>query len=178
MNHVNPSSDLADPVVDRGYWYVVQTLTAQECVAITNLNRQKYRTYCPMISRTVRHARKTSIRQKPLFPGYVFVNLDPSKDNWHSVNGTYGVSRLIAFDGRPSPVPPAVMNALLAFSDASLPADEIPCGARVRIDSGAFDTWVGEICQLPDRDRAVVLLELLSRKVPVTVLRHQISRVA
>ncbi|MGE6699428.1 transcription termination/antitermination protein NusG [Hyphomonas sp. NPDC076900] len=178
MSQINPPSDHTDSVAERGYWYAVQTLSAQESVAITHLNRQKYRTFCPMISRKVRHARKTSIRHKPLFPGYVFVQLDPSRDNWHSVNGTYGVSRLIAFDGRPSPVPAAVMNALLAFSDAPLPPDDIPCGARVRIDSGAFDTWVGEICQLPDRDRAVILLDLLSRKVPVTVFRHQISRVA
>lgn len=178
MNRTNPASDSANSSGGDGLWYAVQTLAAQESVAIINLNRQKFRTYSPMLSRKVRHARKTSIRQKPLFPGYIFVQLNLLRDNWPSVNGTYGVSRLISFDGRPSPVPISVMNALLAFSDTPLSADDIPCGTKVRIDSGAFDTWVGEVCQLPDRDRAVVLLDLLSRKVPVTVFRHQISRVA
>ena len=38
-----------------------------------------------------RHARKIDVVLAPFFPGYLFVQLDLQRDQWRSVNGTYGL---------------------------------------------------------------------------------------
>ena len=70
------------------------------------------------------HAHRAPARQlrtvrMPLFPSYVFVRLDLERDRWRSVNGTYGVARLVMADGRPVPVPKGVVKSLLDLRDAN-----------------------------------------------------------
>ena len=43
----------------------------------------------------MRHARKILNVRAPLFPGYLFVSLDLTRDRWRSINSTYGVLGLI-----------------------------------------------------------------------------------
>ena len=51
------------------------------------------------------------------FSGYIFVALDPDRDRWRSINGTFSVARLVCAHGRPTPVPTGVVEALLATVD-------------------------------------------------------------
>src|SRR5665213_3569762 len=71
-------SSAADPSGTR--WYVVQTQPRREARAIANLQRQNYRVFCPCIRKTVRHARKMSGVLAALFPKYLFVRLDVSRE--------------------------------------------------------------------------------------------------
>ena len=57
-------------------WYVVHTHPNGEARAEHNLRRQGFHTYLPRYLRRTRHARKTQLVPRPLFPRYVFVALD------------------------------------------------------------------------------------------------------
>jgi transcription antitermination factor NusG len=46
--------------------------------------------------KTVRHARRLSTVEAPFFPRYLFTVLDLTRHLWRSVNGTFGVSRLVS----------------------------------------------------------------------------------
>ena len=55
----------------------------------------------------------------PLFPSYIFVALNLDVDPWRSVNGTFGVTRLIMAQDRPLPVPVGIVETLILSTDAA-----------------------------------------------------------
>ncbi len=80
-------------------WFVVRTQPHREAQAERQLANQDYRIFLPRFRKSRRHARKFEIVSAPLFPGYLFVILDLTRDRWRSVNGTHGVDRLLTRAG-------------------------------------------------------------------------------
>ena len=106
----------------------------------------------------------------PLFPGYLFVILDLTRDRWRSVNGTYGVDRLLSHAGAPEPVPHGLVEQLLSATDAEGIVrlhPNLQNGQMVRVSSGPFANFVGRLQHLDDSGRVRILLEVLGGKVPV-----------
>jgi transcriptional antiterminator RfaH len=91
-------------------WCVVNSLPHQEARAKANLVRQGYRAWLPTIRRSRRHARRIETVLAPLFPGYLFVDLDPTQQIWSPINGTGGVRRLLCDNMRPASVPDSFME--------------------------------------------------------------------
>ena len=87
-------------------WYVAHTKPGQERMAEGHLERQGFHVYLPLREKKRRIGRRTDIIKAPLFPRYLFVELDLSVDRWRSVNGTFGVAYLVGGPnwrgGRPS----------------------------------------------------------------------------
>ena len=79
----------------RASWFVVQTQPRAEAKAKRHLINQGFTTYLPVYRRRVRHARRSEIALRPLFPGYLFVRLDPEQQRWRSINGTVGVRQIL-----------------------------------------------------------------------------------
>jgi transcriptional antiterminator RfaH len=149
-------------------WFVARVLPHQESRAQFNLHRLSFRTFLPGLRRTVRHARRSRDTLQPLFPGYIFVIIDLSKHPWRSVNGTFGVASLIMGAERPRPVPPGVIEALVASSE-SCGAVRLDCrleiGQKVRVLSGPFAETLGRLAHLDNRGRVRVLLEIMGMEV-------------
>ena len=93
-------------------WYVVATKPNCEYKALTNLQRQDFESYLPCILVRRSHARRLNIVQRPLFSGYVFVQLDPEVARWRSINGTIGVTHILTSNGRPQPLRNGFIDAL------------------------------------------------------------------
>lgn len=153
-------------------WYVVHTQPASEERAAMHLGTQGYTVFCPRFRKTVRHARKSMSKLSALFPGYLFVKLDPSRDRWRSINGTRGVIRLLTLGDRLQPAPAGIVENLQAQADshgvfAPLPA--LSVGQRVRIADGPLTNLVGTLQRMDGADRVQVLLDLLGRSVPATL---------
>lgn len=129
--------------------------------------------FLPRRQKTRRHARKIDVVLAPLFPGYLFVRLDLTRDQWRCVNGTYGVGRLVMQGDAPAPASRGVVEALRDACDKSgvlrLPRDELKLGQSVRILTGAFADFIGEIDRLDDVGRIRVLLEIMGGRVPIVL---------
>lgn len=151
-------------------WYVIHTQPSGEARAVAHLGRQDYSIFFPRRRAVVRHARKRRQILAPLFPGYLFVKLDLSRDFWRSINGTRGVVRLLTQGDTPLPVPAGIVETLLARIDADGAIDWAPLlsvGQPVRVAEGAFTDCVGTLARLDTAGRVCMLLELLGRSVPV-----------
>lgn len=149
-------------------WYVAQTQPRAESRAIAHLKRQGYQVFCPCYCKTVRHARKAKSVLAPLFPNYLFLRLDASRDLWRAVNGTRGVVRLISQGETPQLLPQGIVEGLLAQTHAGGVMDWTPTikiGQAVRIADGPFTNLVGNLEYLDAAGRVRVLLDLLGRKV-------------
>src|SRR5262245_32931993 len=68
--------------------FLVRTHAKCEKKAQGHLVAQSFRIFLPQIQKTIRHARKLTTVQAPLFPGYLFIALDLDRDRWLSVRST------------------------------------------------------------------------------------------
>src|SRR6185437_17046763 len=78
-------------------WYVARTLPQRELRAAQQLANQGFRSFLPRYWKNRRHARKMETISVPLFPRYIFTILDQGRDRWRSINGTFGVDRLLLY---------------------------------------------------------------------------------
>jgi transcriptional antiterminator RfaH len=153
-------------------WYVVQTQANAENKAVTHLGRQGFITYLPRYLKRKRHARRIDIVAAPLFPRYLFVEIDMTVQRWRSIYSTVGVSRLVSNGDCPAPVPEQVVSVLKSRENTLgfVQLDDRPkfrVGDKVRILEGAFYDCLGIYDGMPDRERVGILLDLLGRKVRV-----------
>ena len=159
-------------------WFAARTLPHRENSAHFNLHCLGFRSFVPRFRRTIRHANKLRNVLAPLFPGYIFVILDLSRDRWRSVNSTTGVASLIMGVEQPLSVPLGVVEALIVRSENSgtIRLDrDLEVGERVRILSGPFAETLCRIEHLDDRGRVQVLLEIMGGQVLAQVDRSALS---
>ncbi len=156
-------------------WFAVHSLPRREAGAQQQLENQGFHTFLPRCLKARRHARKLENILAPIFPRYLFVVLDLDRDRWRSVNGTFGVARLVMMDGkRPQPVPRGVVEALIALTDDRdvLRFDgggRLAVGQKVRILAGAFAEKIGLLQRLDDNGRVRLLLDLMGGPIGVTL---------
>ena len=146
-----------------------------------HLGRQKFHAYCPMIAKRVKLVNRYVEVPRPLFPGYVFVRLSPGRDQWRPVLSTIGVRQLIRFGDRLGLLDDGFVNGLREREKAGViarPANPFEVGQQVRVSNGPFDGVIATIVAISERDRLIVLMDLLHRKVQVHVTTEQLSAVS
>ena len=153
-------------------WYVVYTRTGMERMALGHLENQGYTVYLPQRLKERRHARRIDKIKTPLFPRYLFVQLDLEIDRWHAINGTYGVGYLVTMGDRPSAVPAGIVEMIGANENEEGLVEIVdPCpyetGDVVEITQGALADQTGIFKCDDDKQRVTLLLSLLGREMEV-----------
>lgn len=157
-------------------WLALVTHPHKEQQALENLQRQGFDAYCPMLLRTVRHARRTQLSHRPLFPGYVFARAAAGK-SWKSMNSTTGVRRIVSFGEQPCLLCNDFIVALRAREmDGAIvrPAQPYAVGQKVRLVEGAFDGFVATVVAVDEKLRLILLLDLLNQSVRVRASVHAV----
>ncbi|MCC6007575.1 MAG: transcriptional activator RfaH [Rhodobacteraceae bacterium] len=153
-------------------WYLAQFKPNAHRIALRNLSRQGFGAFLPLTETTGRSGARFAQRQRPLFPGYLFVSFAPEGGNWRAINSTQGIVRLVAFGGAPAPVPTALVEGLRARCDANgLVRSETmpPPGSMVRLRTGPLADFVARVEGMAPERRVWVLLELMGQPVRVAV---------
>ena len=100
-------------------WFVLQFKSNSHRIAEKNLNRQGFETFLPLHETTSRRTSRFINTSKPLFPGYMFIRFDKAESEWHKINSTYGVSRLITFNSIIKSIPTIFVDHLMKRYDLS-----------------------------------------------------------
>jgi transcriptional antiterminator RfaH len=159
-------------------WYVAQTLHHREKLAQLHLRAQGFKSFFPRFRKTVRHARQLREVAAPLFPGYVFVILDTERDRWRSINGTFGVARLLTALKQPVPAPHGTVEALIsALDDAGLVllGGRLEPGQNVKVVAGPFAGGLGVLERLDAKGRVRVLLNIMGGQTPLVIDRAKLA---
>ncbi len=164
-------------------WYVVYTHARSEKTALHNLRRQGFDAYLPQRLKQRRHARRMDWTPSPLFPRYLFVEMDIQRTRWRAINSTIGVIHLFTQGLLPTPVPFGVVEDIQAHEDeggmvALNTSDSFKKGDLVRITAGAMYDYEGLFDCVDDNERVVVLLNLLGREVKVHLSATTVSACA
>ncbi|MBS0530540.1 MAG: transcriptional activator RfaH [Proteobacteria bacterium] len=155
-------------------WYVVQTHPHAENKAAAHLQRQGFEVYLPRYARRRRHARRTDVTASPLFPRYLFVAVDLVHQRWRVIRSTVGVTNLVCSGDEPTPVARSILSRLKQREDTAgfVQLNVTPhfsTGDGIRVVGGAFSDCLGLFESMTDSERVLVLLDLLGRKVRVTM---------
>jgi transcriptional antiterminator RfaH len=154
-------------------WFAVRSQAHAEEKAARHLGNQGFKAYLPRYRRRIRHARRNVMALRPLFPGYLFVNLDPDVCRWRAVNGTIGVREILTNGDMPLMVPDAIINEIMAREDETgavkLAPPSFVRGQIVRLMEGPLADMNGLFEEMRDENRVVLLVSLLGRQVRMQV---------
>ena len=155
-------------------WYVIQTHAMAEEKAAFNLKRQGFGPYLPRYLKKRSHARRVDCVARPLFPCYLFVEMDVEATQWQAIRSTIGVSHFICLGDLPAPVPEGIVEAIIAREDeeghVGLSSGNLfNKGQEVEIMNGPMAEISAIFDCIDDKDRVFVLMDLLGRQVRVRV---------
>ncbi len=165
----SPVSSSASPATLS--WYVVHTKIRQEALAMTNLNRQGFECYMPMLKMEKMRRHKATLVEDPMFPRYLFIRLDTSGSgpSWSPIRSTLGVSQLVRFGGQPAVVDSKLIELLRTREQGGQPERLFKAGEKVVVADGPF-AGIEAIFKTADAEsRAMILLEMLSKPVAMRI---------
>ena len=148
-------------------WFILQFKSNSHHIAAKNLNRQGFETFLPLHDTTSRKLSRFINTSKPLFPGYMFIRFDKAESEWHKVNNTYGVSRLITFNSVLKSIPTNFVDSLMKrydLSDKLLPVQKLKKGDQVELLTGPFANFIATVETYESDQRIWILMDLMGRK--------------
>ncbi len=154
-------------------WLCINTESQSESQVLRELQSLELVAWLPQYK-----AYKPASRIKPLFPSYLFCQVNLAEDAWRRIYRTRGVVTILGTRyERPRAVPNAAMLELWArvdtdglISERTSPTDFLP-GAGVAFGPGSVLTG---ICEKSSAERVTILFQLLGREVRTTVPRAKV----
>ena len=148
-------------------WYALRTKPHKERAVYQRLQDWDIQTYLPLVRVNPKNPR--AAKQKPYFPGYLFIYTDLENVGTNTINWLPGSIGLVSFGGVPATVPENLIHELqqrLAQIEAEggLVFSELEPGDKVRIVEGPFAGYEAIFdMRLPGKDRIQILLSFLSQ---------------
>jgi transcriptional antiterminator RfaH len=152
-------------------WYLIHTKPRQEALALTNLSRQGFECYMPMLRLQKIRQRKTALVAEPMFPRYLFIRLDTSGSgqSWSPIRSTLGVNQLVRFGGQPAKVDGLLIDLIRSREQGSHTQPIFSAGDNVTVADGPF-AGLEAIYQNTDAEsRSMILLNILSKPVSMRI---------
>jgi transcriptional antiterminator RfaH len=151
-------------------WFTLQFKLNAHNQAVKNLNRQGFETFLPFQDTTSRKLSRFVNTSKPLFPGYMFIRFDRTESEWHKINNTYGVSRLITFNSMLKSIPTSFVDNLMKRYDLSgklLPIQKLKTGDQVTVLKGPFANFIATVEKYEADQRIWILMDLMGRETKI-----------
>lgn len=150
-------------------WYLAYCRPREEGRAYQHLKNQGVESYYPMVEVTRLVKGKRTARMEPMFPSYLFVNVDLETFPATRLNSTRGLRHIIRFGGQWTTIPKELVFNLMCHEDSDELRSKLSkmpnCGDKVLIHDGPFQ-GLEAIYQEPDGDkRSILLLDMLQSEV-------------
>ena len=151
-------------------WYLIKTKPRQEQIAISNLERQHYKVYCP----------KTIINKKLvfLFPGYLFIHLDSENQNWGPIKSTKGIKNFVRFGLKYACIHDSIIDFIRAnelnTKEKIENLNEYKIGEKVEITDGIFKNYIAIVKSIEPEERVILLLNLLGQQQSINLKKKSI----
>ncbi|MCD7099318.1 transcription termination/antitermination NusG family protein [Stenotrophomonas sp. MMGLT7] len=146
-------------------WHLVLTRPRQERQALVQLQRQGYETWLPLAQEHAAGRRgQRQERTVPLFPRYLFVNVDSAAENTAPIRSTIGCCGLVRFGADLATLPGQAIEAIRARCDGGgrvvLEQDWKP-GEPLKVAAGPFSGFEAVFQARTGSERVAVLLHWL-----------------
>lgn len=150
-------------------WYALQHKPAQGDRALEHLQNQDISCFYPKITVEKIRAGKRTKKLEPLFPGYLFVNLEKTDPIWSKLRSTRGVLRVVSFAHKPAAISDEVIQQIKDGLHTVTERGGIKPGQAVELCEGPF-LGLNAIFQAYDgEERAIVLISFMQKQQAVRV---------
>jgi transcriptional antiterminator RfaH len=161
-------------------WYVVLTKPKQEERAEEHLRAQGGEVFLPRIQLEKMRKGKRVELIEPLFPGYLFVNVEGCEQLVGSVRSTRGVRQLLKFGLEPLEIKQPLIEDLRTrcygqIEDSTEKQTIFEVGQEVEVTSGPFKDYQAIFKQFDGEMRAIVLLNLLNQQQELLIELEQLQ---
>jgi len=130
---------------------------------------------------------KQTVHQRKLYPGYVFMEMEPTKDGrvqegaWFIIKETSGVGDFIGTEGVPTPMRDTDVVKMLLEAEKPEEAPSIKVefekGDMIKIREGAFENFEGTVDSIdPNRGIVRVIVPVFGRSTPLDIEYWQIEK--
>lgn len=147
------------------HWYALHVKRHKERAVADLLTSRSVPFFLPLLC--VKPKNPRAAKQRPYFPGYLFIQVDLVQVGINTFNWMEGVNRLVAFDNTPAVVPDDLIQSLMQHMEALnrrdgtarwQPGDRVPIvGGLLAGHQGIFDAY------LSGSSRVRLLLDFLGR---------------
>ncbi|THB73275.1 MAG: transcription/translation regulatory transformer protein RfaH [Gammaproteobacteria bacterium] len=157
-------------------WYLIQCKYGQEDRAVLHLCNQGFQCYKPEII-TEKINKGVLVKAKePLFPGYLFINIDIASINMSAIRSTRGVIKLVSFGSKPIPVDESMISGLKDSSDhGNISRPLFSKGDNISVIDGPFEQLDAIYHEMDGDKRAIVLLNMMNKWHRVKLPLEQLS---
>lgn len=186
------TNEIKKQIEDRNFRrYVLSVTSGQEALVIENLqeriNKQGLAEdvidyLCPMVNEASIKKGEKVVKQKKLYPGYVFFKSRMNDKIWYVVRNTPGVRLIVGAETKPIPLSDQEYQDMMQQIAQSQERSELnipyKVGDVVLLKHGDFKGMKGNIKELdPEKGAVVVNIEMLGRLTPVAIAIDQIELV-
>jgi len=156
-------------------WYLVRSKSGQEERVLFNLTRQDITTYCPKVKYQGLANKPATI--KPLFPSYVFIQIDIATQSTASIGSTYGVIGLVKFGYQLAEVSDALIEQLKQHEKLiAEPVQSLKKGDALIIDQPSFNQLEAVFHEPNGQQRSYLLIEILGKQKRISVSNSDLRR--
>jgi transcription termination/antitermination protein NusG len=180
---------MAEDRKNQSRWYVVHTYSGHENkvkvnlekrIEYLNMSEKIFRVEVPQKTVTKVKDGRRQEKEEKIFPGYVLVEMIMDDDSWFVVQNTAGVTKFVGANKKPIPARDAEIKKIIHRAQVQTVKVEfdIKIGDKVRIISGPFADFVGEITEVyPDKSKLRASVSIFGRETPVELEYNQIQKV-
>jgi transcriptional antiterminator RfaH len=164
------------------HWYALHVKPHKERPVYELLEAKEVEAFYPYLR--VKPVNPRSRKERPFFPGYMFVHLDLEQEGTNVLRWMEGTYGLVSFGGDPVAVPENMIQELrhrlkIIDKEGGLVFENLKSGDRVRITHGPFEGHEAIFdTRLSGKDRVQVLLSYLNdRSIRVQIDAAEIEKV-
>ena len=151
-------------------WYLLKTKPRQEKIALANLENQEYDSYCPY----------ATINNKivVLFPGYLFIYLDETFDNWGPIRSTKGILNFVRFGLSYAKISNKIIDFIkeneFNTSQKLKYLNDFKTGDKVQITEGVFKNCVAIFKSFKSDERVILLMNLMGQQQTINIKKKSL----
>ena len=151
-------------------WYLLKTKPRQEKIALANLENQDYDSYCPYA--------KINNKIVVLFPGYLFIHLDETSDNWGPIRSTKGVLNFVRFGLSYAKISNKIIDFIkeneFNTSKKLKYLNDFKIGDKVQITEGVFKNCVAIFESFKSDERVILLMNIMGQEQTINVKKKSL----
>jgi transcriptional antiterminator NusG len=160
------------------FWFAIWTRSRQEKVVASMFESLEITHFLPLKVEIHRWSDRKQIVTIPLFKGYLFARLNPTKDCRLRVLNTPGVAGLVGNQAGPLPVPDYEIENIRAVITQKMQYSaypSIPIGNRVRVVRGALAGIEGTLLRTHAESKLVLSVEMIHQSIAVNICSSDVE---
>jgi transcriptional antiterminator RfaH len=165
------------------YWYVLTSKPREEQRAYDNLTIQGHEVFLPTVAKVVKKKGVKNVSFQPLFPNYLFIQLDKQVANFNAIRSTRGIGSFVRFGLNQATIDNSIIDAIkrsIAGNKQGKTLEELLdyCrGDTVEFTQGSLK-GLKAIYQAQDGlERSVIMVKMLGQQSQVVVKNGDFEKV-